>query len=418
MTPPKAFHAVADDTALVANISEIKKWVAQGALTLVIPVYTLDRLHLLKRDSSQIGINAREATKFLDRVTSGKDNLPEDSVHVQGPTEIFPTWDEVEKYLTRSRAASIKENPAKLTRSTLPDEEDTPEINRNAQALSQALLDKLNFAKEPETPSNASTPPTSPSSSNAQSAKASPELNTARPAKTTKFPAVAESANSVVVSHTHRPLINSAVYLLNMQMGESTTLRETFMLTNDHETAIIARKFGLNVKNIYQLRSAITSESQEAKNQSRYQQRHSPKPSLGTPEMKPKTLFNYDDDEGDDDEVVFRPRPGRGGASSRGRLVSAKTTNENRRSAEVPATLPIPTEEIDPDSFDRGAFGRTRPVTPTNANPVNGLQSRPNGRGSHRGPFGGHNVNRGSGRGMHRGFDRGSSRGKGKLFIP
>lgn len=36
----KAVHCIVDDTALTANISEIEAWVAQGAITLVVPLYS------------------------------------------------------------------------------------------------------------------------------------------------------------------------------------------------------------------------------------------------------------------------------------------------------------------------------------------------------------------------------------------
>jgi hypothetical protein len=37
----KVFHSVVDDTALTVNISEIKKWTAQGSITLIVPLYSM-----------------------------------------------------------------------------------------------------------------------------------------------------------------------------------------------------------------------------------------------------------------------------------------------------------------------------------------------------------------------------------------
>jgi hypothetical protein len=37
----KVFHCVVDDTALTVNISEIKKWTAQGSITLIVPLYSM-----------------------------------------------------------------------------------------------------------------------------------------------------------------------------------------------------------------------------------------------------------------------------------------------------------------------------------------------------------------------------------------
>ena len=36
----KVFHCVVDDSALTVNISEIKKWTSQGAITLIVPLYS------------------------------------------------------------------------------------------------------------------------------------------------------------------------------------------------------------------------------------------------------------------------------------------------------------------------------------------------------------------------------------------
>lgn len=36
----KVFHCVVDDTALTANIGDIKKWTSQGAITLIVPLYS------------------------------------------------------------------------------------------------------------------------------------------------------------------------------------------------------------------------------------------------------------------------------------------------------------------------------------------------------------------------------------------
>lgn len=40
LTNRKVFHCAVDDTALTTNISEIKKWAANGAITLFVPLYS------------------------------------------------------------------------------------------------------------------------------------------------------------------------------------------------------------------------------------------------------------------------------------------------------------------------------------------------------------------------------------------
>lgn len=36
----KVFHCAVDDTVLTTNISEIKRWTANGAITLFVPLYS------------------------------------------------------------------------------------------------------------------------------------------------------------------------------------------------------------------------------------------------------------------------------------------------------------------------------------------------------------------------------------------
>jgi hypothetical protein len=43
----KVFHCAVDETALTTNISEIKKWTTNGAITLVVPLYSKHLLTLI-----------------------------------------------------------------------------------------------------------------------------------------------------------------------------------------------------------------------------------------------------------------------------------------------------------------------------------------------------------------------------------
>ena len=46
MATLKVFHCLVDDTALTTNINEIEAWVLHGAITLVVPLYSLCRTAL------------------------------------------------------------------------------------------------------------------------------------------------------------------------------------------------------------------------------------------------------------------------------------------------------------------------------------------------------------------------------------
>lgn len=420
-----------------------------GALFQKLTTLALERLHLLKKDASQIGINAREAVKFLDRVTSGKDGLNDDAIALQGPDEQYMTWKQVEEHL-------IQEDAELDNRATGKEEKDisrsngalgaldtvTEKTSANAGgALSQMLLSKLNFAKDPDTASTSSTPPTSPLSSGPQSSKTSPEVKSAK---------LAEEQASIVPP-VFKPLLNSVVWYTYQKSIESKGVELVF-LTNSAEIASLARSFGLAPKNIYQLRTVIGLESQEVKNRSKYEKKHPSPPSTASPkiESEPKPLFKYEEDS-DEEIVVFKPRGRgmRGTASARGSpATSIRAMNGHQRSpipgfsspsSSGPQPRELPTEEIDPDSFDRGSFGRgstplanTTPHLPSQFQGFHrGTPARGNfvpagpGRGNFtptgpgRGNFSPASPGRGGfWRGAPRGFDRGSVRGRGRLFVP
>ncbi|ERF75383.1 hypothetical protein EPUS_00176 [Endocarpon pusillum Z07020] len=433
MTPRKVFRCVVDDTVLITNISEVKKWILNGSVTLIIPVYTLERLALLKQDASQIGINARQTVEFLDRITEGKDGLPVNAISLQGPTEQYQKWSDVEKHII------AEENEEKADKNTSAvaqaSSDDVPPGGGEGQqapgatnVLSQMLLSKLNFAKEADI-----TPPTSPSSSNERSARSSPEMTAAEPIQ-----------ENVVVPHSLQPLVNAVVWQANNieNANANRPMPELYFVSNSADAASLMRSFGVNTKNVHQLRQAIGLEDQELKNQSKYLQKHpSPPPpppptALETHDTEPKAMFRYEEDS-DEEQVVFKPR-GRGSgnlstksASSspvmRGSsLAAARPSSSHRYSPRMANSHPnraeqvkpeVPTEEIDPDSFDRGSFGRAngQRLVLSDGNIHAGFQHRAS---FHRGGFAPSGPSRGFYRGSPRGVDRGSLRGRGRLYVP
>ncbi|KAL9107898.1 MAG: hypothetical protein Q9227_007220 [Pyrenula ochraceoflavens] len=445
MNSRKVFHCVVDDSALTTNISELKKWVSQGAISLIVPVHTLERLRVLHKDGSQIGINAREAVKFLDRVTSGQDTIPLTRVNIQEPGQEFNSWAEVEHHfpeLYESEQQASEENQVSngnTLNGTEVKDNLAQEQPRSSNALSQMLLNKLNFAKAPEVVSPKSSPPTTPISSNPQSSKASPEVPLSALASHEKerdgITKKSKNFESAAVPDAIKPLINFVVWLFTKKQDRVQTLSEFLFLTNNGDKAKIVRGFGISVKNIHQLRSAILAEEQEIKNQTRYRQRNSASPPNSEVQdpADAKTLFKYDENS-DDEEVVFKPRSRpTSGISSRGaksgdspweksngrraRPISAdrspglNATNKAENASEVPVL------EIDPDSFDRGSSGRpSQPIFNPGGNHTN--HSRPPSRGYFNTPGNSFASPRGGGftRGPTRGFDRGTFRGRGRLF--
>ncbi|KAL1956068.1 hypothetical protein VTO42DRAFT_7663 [Malbranchea cinnamomea] len=428
----KVFHCVVDDTALTVNISEIKKWTAQGAITLIVPLYTLERLRALKKAGSQIGMNAREAVRFLDRVTSGKHNIPASKVVLQGPMEQFVTWEEAERYFLPEYQEVVEKAPVgdagkgqtsraetKSPRNGNDKYMHTEDLNE----MSQMLLSKLNFKKEPDTTSaNSGGTRSFPTSPLSGSSRASPEYSISRLEDNEAAEDDDESNTQYVippVPDSIKPLLNAILWRLHAQSGPSTTPSSCILVTNDRTNQTWAQKFGITVKTVPQLRTSIIYEEKEFKNHCKYLEKNA-----ANQTMEPKTLLSYED-ESDEDVLVFVPR-----GHSKSRSDGKPTMNESRKSTGTSATngqvngsvkvkelaaaepgVEVPTVPIDPDSFSRNIGPRKQQqkvLDLTSTNNVNRGVPRhiPRAGGGRRGgPRGG----------LARG---GSTRGRGKLWVP
>lgn len=382
-------------------------------------------MHVLKKDSSQIGQNARKAVKFLDEATSNTDV----KVFIQEPDDQYHTWAQVEAHYAEAKTTGpdAKENVVIAQEAAVQcDNHNSEEKLANGHdvkktdtdnQLSQMITDKLIISKGGRT-SPMSTPPLSPSSSGPQSTKTSPEVKSAT--------IVANDLSPVPPSL--KALINPVVWYTH---EKTSALKNIILLTNSSDTAYLARDFGVVSKNIHQLRAAIGIEEQEAKNHDKFLQKQSSK-TPNKPPSEPRTLFRYEDEESEEEEVVFKPRNrnslkssshGRGGNSGSVRSRGHGHSPAHSLSGPLPSVPPkpqIPTEEIDPDSFDRGSFARGNTAlmsvgnhSGNNAfgNPVRGGPNRGNHTTTSQ-PRGGNQ------RGTSRGFDRGSGRGRGRLFVP
>jgi hypothetical protein len=436
-TARKVFHCAVDDTALTTNISEIKKWIANGAITLFVPLYSkfilsvplasdgnveacmaaLERLRTLKKAGSQVAINAREAVRFLDRITSGRDGIPANGVALQGPMEQYDTWAEAEKFVLtefEEEAGDLTEDVSE-TSEPFKECEEHEELTENAKDgkdvgpsndLSQMLLNKLNFKKEPETASLPSTGTHSApgSRSSSRSSRTSPELAVDRASMTPRSPQAHSSQHGAAGSSSVssmpialRPLLSALLWRLH-----TDPVKSCILVTNDRNTQTWAQKFGITTKNIHQLRTAIQYEEREYKNRCKYMEK--------THATEPRPLFSYENDS-DEDELVFVPRVrGRGGmrgGSARG-ANSRKSTVSKAVSPTETTAVGIPSEPIDPDSFNRSFGVPTKP-------PVVDLSSQ---SGAARGLAAASRRYPGGRRGSFRGSTRGGGRGRGKLWVP
>ncbi|KAJ5201390.1 uncharacterized protein N7498_006053 [Penicillium cinerascens] len=421
-TGRKTFHCAVDETALTTNISEIKKWTTSGAIDLIVPLYTLERLHALKRAGSQIAINAREAVRFLDRVTSGKDHIAADRVALQGPMEQYEHWEEAEKFFL----PEFEEEPEALDETASPESAtDSPKYHGASESddLSQMLLSKLNFKNQTEAPSitSAGSPSGPGSRTSSRSSRTSPECaqhengGTGKMEKTKGHQRASSASNIPVVPSVLRPLLSALLWRLHSGPDAENSAKSCILVTNDRATQVWAQKFGIGVKNIVQLRTAIQYEEREYKNRCKYVEK------TQTHATEPKTLLTYEDDS-DEDELVFVPR-GRGsgsgsgsgngkGSSSRGARGGSSRKNAAAKATpatpETQAPVEVPTQPIDPDSFSR-SLGANKTPTVDLSSPqgaARGMSSASRRSASSR---------RG---GSTRGAARGNGRGRGKLWVP
>ncbi|EEQ29706.1 hypothetical protein McanMca71_004379 [Microsporum canis] len=441
----KVFHCVVDDTSLTTNLGEIKKWTSQDAIALIVPLYTLERLHVLKKGGSQSGINAREAVRFLDRVTSGKHNISADKVTLQGPMEQFATWGDAEKYILPEFKEEAPTTPVHDAVDSVTKEEKPPAGDIQPEAasphdlndMSQMLLSKLNFKKEKQ-PSSASAASagtsSAPASPTSGGSRASPECSSRQledngDSGEAVTGSDEDTDNSVkyvapAVPHVLKPLLNAVLWRLHALPTIATQQSSCILVTNDRETQAWAQKFGIIVKNVAQLRTSIIYEDKEFKNHCKYLEKNQSQ-SLSQVQAEPKPLLSYED-ESDEDVLVFVPRkqgkagqqtpartptkntPGRGNRMANGNANGSGRPRAPSIAAEAP--LEVPSTPIDPDSFSR-SIGMTKQNVCLNANPsptpANRGLSNPNSRqnGNRRG-------------GQRGGAFRGAARGRGKLWVP
>lgn len=432
-TGRKVFRCAVDETALSTNISEIKKWTTNGAIDLVVPLYTLERLHALKRAGSQVAINAREAVRFLDRVTSGKDHIAADRVVLQGPMEQYERWEEAEKFFLpefEEEPEVVDEALSNKEPATEPSAEDTLTKNESDD-LSQMLLSKLNFKKDPEAVSITSvgTPSGPGSRTSSRSSRTSPEC-----AQHESSNGTAKNNKSKSKSSTHqrtisgsviptapsalRPLLSALLWRLHTGPDAENSAKTCILISNDRATQVWAQKFGIGVKNILQLRTAIQYEEREYKNRCKYVEKTQTQPA------EPKTLLSYEE-ESDEDELVFVPR-GRGKGNPRGasrgggqRKAAPKAAAKAAVKAAPPPveptiTVEVPTKPIDPDSFSRSLGGTTKSHTVD----LSAQQAAAGATGASRGNAGASRRSSNGRRGGSSRGARGNGRGRGKLWVP
>lgn len=419
----------------------------------------LERLHALKRAGSQVAINAREAVRFLDRVTSGKDNVAAERVILQGPMEQYEKWEEAEKFFlpefeegeeeaetvdqgvvngnepVSSASSSEKRGDAKAAGKTKGGKK---EATASSDDLSQMLLSKLNFKKESDAVSitSAGTHSGPASHTSSRSSRTCPECangvtetngdgsrQNKASSRTNGHQRTASGSTIPTVPQVLRPLLSAVLWRLHGGPEAANVAKSCILVSNDPVVQSWAQKFGIGVKNIHQLRTSIQYEEREFKNRCKYVEKTQGQgqgqgqvQGQGGPE--PTNLLSYED-ESEEDELVFVPRGGRGkGATRGGGTRGGGGSNRKAAAAKsiappLESTVEVPVSPIDPDSFSRSLGGSaSKPKQQQQQQQQQLTPVIPSGTAkASRGHSGGR-------RGGSRGSSRGSGRGRGKLWVP
>ncbi|KAI5301340.1 hypothetical protein KEM55_003392 [Ascosphaera atra] len=448
----RVFHCIVDDTALAVNI-------------------TLERLRAIKlsKPNSQLASNAGQALNFLDRATSGKYEIPETQVVLQGPLEQFERWEDAQGYFLEEFKEQVdpreQENGKKHEEEEKQKQEEATQLNE----MSQMLLSKLNIQKAAD-PSNAgaagSTDATSPSASETSE---NSQINSTETAAADNDPVLVAPA----APDPLKPLLSCVLWQLHespqskqaAQKITITPMNTWVLVTNDWALRNWAVKYGIQVKNIHQLRTAIAYEDKEFKNHVRYMERNqaqAAQQSLQTPfQARPQGVLTNgttavngnkeDESTSSEDELVFIPR----GQQTQAKTASprnlshahqksnSRTSSSNVPNANAPVATPqepfvdgtikpspvveIPSSPIDPDSFSRNIVVTNMPHVLPHGHPPSSAQQKPpkaperNSSGGARGGRGCQPVTPSGKRGRRGTTGRGTGgtpRGRGRLWVP
>ncbi|KAI4907949.1 hypothetical protein J4E90_009357 [Alternaria incomplexa] len=270
--PPKrkVFNCIVDDTALIAGVKKstrdgIRKWIAQDAIRLYVPLHTLTQLHRLKNGTERIHADAREAVKWLDEVTS---NEAASRVQLEGVDEAYTTWGEVEHFLLPDTLLSMEDSES--------DEDDYHEdLESSFNALDMSDGTSIssthsfeNVSKTPESPGSRSSTASGPVDATPHTDKAATLLRASpdRTARSSTDMARADKTTKGSVPVYLQPLFNHILWRINKEGNPDAALESFILLTNDSAKQAIAQKFGIRAKRLEQLRDAVAREDREYKN--------------------------------------------------------------------------------------------------------------------------------------------------------
>ncbi|KAF1964879.1 hypothetical protein BU23DRAFT_491294 [Bimuria novae-zelandiae CBS 107.79] len=383
--PPKRkiFNCIVDDTALVAGAKKstrdgIRKWTAQDAIRLFVPLHTLAQLNRLKSGQERYNADARDALKWLDDVTSSPTLASR--IQLEGVEEAYDTWAEVEQFMLPETLLSMESSDSEDEydeydyRDDLESSFNALDISdgtsmssvdqspKSARALEPNLRDPIGDSEGDKVLGNqvAACALESPS----RTARNSTELRRGDKASKNSFPP------------SLRPLFNHILWRVHQESNPDAALDNFILLTNDPAKQAIAQKFGIRAKRLEQLRHAVMREDREFKNHLTVYKKETEERALKKeselepkPAQRPKSshsaLNKLVVDSDDEDFVLIKNAP-RGPANS--------TTTTNQR-------------VFDPNEFGRSVpqhsprRGRGGFAPRGRGSPIRGGRGMPPGRG-------------------------------------
>ncbi|KAF2501756.1 hypothetical protein BU16DRAFT_451133 [Lophium mytilinum] len=371
--PPtrKVFNCIVDETALVAGVKKstrdgIRKWVTCGAIRLFVPLYTLSQLDRLKKGSDRVNVDAREAIKWLDDITSIPTIQTTGLVQIEGADEMYLTWAEVETFLLPETLLSMEESESDEDSLTEDLEDSLTVVDQSDEASTSSNHSAEDRAKTPSSPRSIYSA-TSPDLLNATPYKGASSVTSVETVNRTArnsadLPRNDKTPKSVVPARLQQ-LFNHVLWRINQETNVDAAFESFILLTNDPQKQIIGQRFGIRAKRLEQLRDAVGREDRDYKNRLALFKRETdvvatvPEKIAVTqePPEAPNTLDEPKEPDSDDEDVVLFKQVPRGPHATNGQRV------------------------MDPNDF-----GRASPQTQTHS-PRGG---RGGGRGMHRGSRG------------------------------
>ncbi|KAF2231196.1 hypothetical protein EV356DRAFT_526223 [Viridothelium virens] len=302
----KIFNCVVDDIALIIGTKKstrdgFRKWVANGAIRLYVPLYTLGQLDFLKSVSDRIGSEAREVLEWLDEVTTAH---PQHAM-LQGGQETYDTWAEVEKHLLPETLLSAPDDAS----DELTENLEQTSLGSATPSSPRSARSSTNSASAPASPAK-----TTKSISSVQSSQAPAPVSMPETEEKDTSP-----EDKSTIPQRLQPLLNHLLWRIHKDPQADSDFRSYIFVANNPDARSAAQRFGVRVKTFEQVREVIKREERDLKNRMAFWRKEnqgaspvaSPAPVAQAPEKPMEATKPPTDDvdpDSDEEVIVMRPR--------------------------------------------------------------------------------------------------------------